>query len=98
MTKQASQAHMASKIRNRFMTLLNEKGARESRRVTYKDVKEATGIDQSTLSDWARNTIRRYDADKIAALCEFFGCGVGDLLEYVPAAPETKERPKKKTR
>ncbi|MCC5639242.1 helix-turn-helix transcriptional regulator [Nostoc sp. CHAB 5844] len=29
------------------------------------------------------NTSKRYDADTLAVLCDFFGCDMGDLFEVV---------------
>lgn len=51
--------------------------------VMLKDVAEATGIHRVTLSKLANN--KRYDVriSTIDRLCAYFGCGVGDLLEYV---------------
>jgi DNA-binding Xre family transcriptional regulator len=71
-------------IRNRFKILLAEKETREGRKYTYLAIQAETGIATSTLTDWARGRTRYYSADTLAALCAFFECVPGDLLEYVP--------------
>ena len=72
-----------SRVYNRFKILLAEKETKESRKISYKEIRENTGIAGSTISAWATNTVKRYDADTIAALCDLFNCGVGDLIIYL---------------
>lgn len=57
---------------------------RERRVVMLKEVAEQTGVHRVTLSKLANN--KRYDVrvSTIDRLCAYFGCQVGDLLEYVP--------------
>jgi len=81
---------LAARIRNKFRLLLAEKATKEEHSISYRDVQRATGIDASTIADWANNAVKRYDADKLAALCEYFNCSIGDLIEYVPPKQETK--------
>lgn len=73
-------------IKNRFKIKLAEKETREERRYTYLAIQAETGIATSTLTDWAKNRTRYYSADTLAALCDFFDCQPGDLLEY--ASPD----------
>lgn len=77
-------AKRAGEIRNRFKALLLQKSAKEGERISLGQVALATHINISTLSGWLNNRVTRYDADKLAALCEFFECKPGDLLEYAP--------------
>ncbi|MEA5553621.1 helix-turn-helix transcriptional regulator [Anabaena cylindrica UHCC 0172] len=30
------------------------------------------------------NSAKRYDVDTLAVLCDFFGCGMGELFEVIP--------------
>lgn len=69
-------------VRNRFKILLAEREHELGRRITYGEVEEATGVAASTLSAYATNSVTRYDAKTVAALCDYFGVSVGDLLEY----------------
>lgn len=75
---------MKGKVYNRFKLLLAEKEIRENRRISYTEIQASTGIAASTLSYWANNTAKRYDADTIAALCDYFHVGVGELIVYQP--------------
>jgi putative transcriptional regulator len=73
---------MSGKVYNRFKILLAEKEIKENRRIPYDEIKEKTGIAASSISAWATNNITRFDADTIAEWCQFFDCGVGDLIVY----------------
>jgi putative transcriptional regulator len=76
-------------LRCKLRQRIREKAYRERRDITYEMIQEATGINPSTLSLLANNRTHRYDAHVLARLCFFFGCEIGDLLEYVP--PERGE-------
>lgn len=69
-------------VYNRFKILLAEKEIKENRRIPYDEIKEKTGIATSSISAWATNDIKRYDAKMIAAFCEYFDCKVVDLIVY----------------
>ena len=73
---------MSGKVYTRFKILLAEKEIKEGRRISYDEIKDATGIATSTLSGWATNSIKRYDADTIAGICDYLDCELGDLLVY----------------
>jgi putative transcriptional regulator len=73
---------MADRVYNRFKILLAQKEIKEGKRISYEEIKEVTNIAASTLSAWATNTTKRYDADTIAALCKYFDCNVGDLIVF----------------
>ena len=67
-------------INNRFGVLLAEKSAKEKHRIPLTEVAEQTGITWKTLQAWANNTVTRYDAPVIDALCTFMQCTPGDLI------------------
>jgi putative transcriptional regulator len=75
---------MTGKVYNQFKILLAQKEIKESRRIPYDEIKIKTGMAMSTISAWSTNRIKRYDADTIASLCDYFGCSVGDLIVYDP--------------
>ena len=67
-------------IHCRYRILLIEKERRDDRRWTQKDVSEATGISMFALSQYARSASNRYAARTVVRLCNFFQCGIGELL------------------
>ena len=70
-------------VNNRFGTLLASKRALEKRNIPIAEVSRETGIARITLQSWANNTVTRFDAPVIDALCQYFKCQPGDLFEYV---------------
>ena len=67
-------------INNRFLILLAQKETVENRRISIAEVARETKIDQRTLGKWAKNSLARYDAPVIDALCKYFNCTPGDLI------------------
>ena len=82
-------------IRFRLGELLTDLNFRTGQRLEWQHVSQATGIHRSTLSKMLN--IRGYNATthNIDLLCRFFGCGVGDVMQYVPdealAAPVVRK-------
>lgn len=79
-------------IRFRLKERIADVEFRERRTLLLKDIAETTGVHRVTLSKLANN--KQYDVriSTIDKLCEYFGCGVGDLLEYVPDQPAPRRK------
>jgi putative transcriptional regulator len=54
------------------------------RRVRVIDVARATKISRNMLAKLYYDRARRIDVADLAKLCQYFGCGVGDILEIIP--------------
>jgi DNA-binding Xre family transcriptional regulator len=72
-------------IRFKLLRLLQNREERENRRISWKEVSEATGISPTVLSNLASPrpgavTNSRY----IETLVRYFRCGLDDLIELVP--------------
>lgn len=74
---------MGMTVNNRFAILLAEKRVKERRNISLGEVSNDTSIPRKTLYAWANNTVTRYDAAIIDALCKYFDCQPGDLFHYV---------------
>ncbi len=59
------------------------------KRITYKDVTEATSISGATLSRWMSGQVKLFDAETVQSLCEFFQCEIQELLELEERPPDT---------
>lgn len=70
-------------IRVKFKQLLDDKAFSEGRRITLNEVSEATKIARATLNRIANRPGYNTTLDNIDALCSYFSCTPGDLLEYV---------------
>lgn len=81
-------------IRFCLKELLAEKGFQENRRVTLDEVSQATGIHRTTLSKIANQRGYNTGTENVDRLCEFFGCKVEDVIEYVPitTTPQTPQQ------
>lgn len=77
-------------VQTRFLELLAAKQRRERRTITREQVAEETGVSLSSVQKWALNTVTRFDSKQIVAFCDYFNCGIGDLLviENVDECPE----------
>lgn len=70
-------------IRYRIQELLAEKHFREGRRVTLKELADATGISRVTLSKMVNQRGYGTLTDHLDRLCRFFACSLSELAEYV---------------
>jgi putative transcriptional regulator len=61
---------------------------REGRRVTLDEVSRAAGIHRTTLSKIADKKGCNCATDNLDKLCEFFGCRIEELAEYLPEQPD----------
>ena len=62
-------------IRCRLSTLMGQ------RKLKVADVVRATGVPRTTVTALYKETAERIDLDSIEALCRYFECDVGDLLQ-----------------
>lgn len=75
-------------IRCHFARMLGE------RKLKIADVSRDTGINRGTLTRLYYETTERYEVDTLDTLCRYFGCAIGELLEYI----EKEEKPKVRRR
>lgn len=69
------------RLKNRLAELIAVHERKTSRKWTYDDISEATGISTSTLSSYVLNKVTRFDEVTVVALMEFLGItDVGKLL------------------
>lgn len=78
-------------IRNHFARLLEEKQRKESRYISLAEVANETGISRKTLYKWQNGEVEHFNNDVIDKLCDYFGIGIDDLLERVPADQAKKK-------
>ena len=74
---------MPSKIENHLIDLLKIKGEHEGRKISLSQTSRETGIRLASLSAWKNQQVTQFSASVVIALCEYLGCGVGELLVYV---------------
>ncbi|MBV7435273.1 helix-turn-helix transcriptional regulator [Cardiobacteriaceae bacterium TAE3-ERU3] len=59
-------------------------------RLKIIDVAEATGLNRSTIARLYNDEAKRFEAEVLEKLCQYFDISVGDLIEYVPDEPNVK--------
>lgn len=68
-------------IHSRLKELLALKEREEKRVIQQKEVAEATGLTEHTISRWMRPTpLSRIETDVVLKLCKYLKCSLGDLL------------------
>jgi putative transcriptional regulator len=77
-------------IVNRLEQVMLEFAAQHGRRITLRDVSQATGLAESTISRIMSGKHTRLDYSTLDKLCEYFQCQPGDLLTFVPESVDAK--------
>jgi DNA-binding Xre family transcriptional regulator len=72
---------------NRLEQLILDKSSEWQRRITLKEISEATGISETTLIRMRSSDSKGIRYDVLDRLCKFFEVGVGDIIHYVPDEP-----------
>lgn len=54
------------------------------RRVTAKDIAQATGLGVSTLSKLRNSKNANININTMDKLCKYFNCKLNDLIDYIP--------------
>jgi putative transcriptional regulator len=60
------------------------KARADRRKITYADLRAATGVNVNTLVRLANDKADRVALDIVERLCLYFECGPGDLFVLVP--------------
>ncbi len=64
--------------------LMVNKGAKESRHITYGDIEAETGIKRLTISRITNNHNYNTSRKDIEKLCLYFACTPNDLMTIIP--------------
>lgn len=71
-------------IRSRLKRLRLEKEEREGRKLSYRVIAEETGLSEGVILRINNSAFTKISTETLEKLCSYFGCTVGDLLEFVP--------------
>ena len=78
-------------IRFRLNRVIEKYEFEHQRRLTLTELSAATGIVRPTLSLMIGPKPFNTTTNNLGKLCEFFRCSVGDLVEYVPGAEDSRD-------
>lgn len=68
-------------IKINLEVLLSQKSKQEGRVISLPVVSREAGIDLRTLKKYQAGRVRFYTFKTVDKLCEYFHCGVGDVLK-----------------
>ena len=72
-------------IRFRLKELVADKEFREQRKITLTEIAEKTGVNRTSLSKMQNPAARHSTTtNAVDALCDYFGCEVGELMVHIP--------------
>jgi DNA-binding Xre family transcriptional regulator len=67
-------------FKTHLKTLMLKHAHESGEPITQKQIAEATGISQPTLSRWYQGQVDRLEYDTVEKLMRYFGCDLGDLV------------------
>jgi DNA-binding Xre family transcriptional regulator len=61
-------------------------------KITYEMIMVGAGVSQNVIARLRKfSPLSRIDGKSLDGLCRYFGCQVGDLLEFVPDTVESND-------
>jgi DNA-binding Xre family transcriptional regulator len=69
-----------SGFKTHLKTLMMKRGLERGEPITQKQIAQATGISQPTLSRWYQGSVDRLEFDTVAKLMRYFNCELSDLI------------------
>jgi len=78
-------------IKSNLFSVWKKRESGLGRRLTLREVAAETGISVPTLSHWLNAKPTRFRSDTIAALTDYFGCTMDELLVEVDPVEADEE-------
>lgn len=68
-------------LKSNLSKLLLARSMAEGRRITQRELSNATGISEMTISSWMSDEpLDMISSKTVTRLCEYFRCEIGDLI------------------
>ena len=67
-------------VRSNLRLLHLKRETQKGRRITYREVHNATGVAESIISRWMKDKVKNFNADTIERFCKYYNCTPGDLI------------------
>ncbi len=74
-------------VHSRLKILVAEKELREKRSLGIRTIASEAGASVPTVQRLLNNTMRRVPLEDLGALCRYFNCNVGDILNMEEEQP-----------
>jgi DNA-binding Xre family transcriptional regulator len=72
-----------ARFKSNLEALVLKKSAERGKRITQKELADATGLSLPTISRWYKSDVDRIDLSTVAPLTQFLGCTFNELVELV---------------
>lgn len=72
-----------ARFKSNLEALVLKKSAERGKRITQRELAEATGLSLPTIGRWYKSDVDRIDLATVAPLTKFLGCSFGELVELV---------------
>ncbi|NDU89981.1 MAG: helix-turn-helix transcriptional regulator [Ferrovum sp.] len=59
------------------------------RKLKTADLARDLGVNRGSIARMYHETVEKVDVELLNDLCRYFGCGIADLMEYVPSGNES---------
>jgi DNA-binding Xre family transcriptional regulator len=74
-------------VKSRLKQLIAQKEMEIGQRIQQKEIAEATGLDENTISRWmSPKPFQRLETRPVVELCRWLKCGLDDLLYIDPGS------------
>lgn len=61
-------------------------------KISKKKIKARAHMQTTQFNRYCNNEVERIDKNVLARMCSAFGCGVQDILEFIPPKNEERDR------
>lgn len=75
-------------VKYNLKALISDKEFRENKKITYKNISEAVGVSETTLSKIASKRGYHTSTVNIEKLCNYFGCTLEQFMTIIPDPPD----------
>lgn len=75
-------------IRCNLRVLIAQHETNTGTRLTYRDLADALDLSPTTVSNWANNKMKGFEAETLSKMCAFFDVGIDGVLTYFPEGAE----------
>lgn len=58
------------------------------RKLKTADLARELGVNRGSIARMYHETVEKVDVQLLSDLCQYFDCGIADLMEYVPSRKE----------
>ena len=67
---------------------------RKQRGISKYRIIQNCAVSATQLNSYCNNKVTRVDLPVLARICDYLGCGIGDILRYEPPAKDREEHDK----